>query len=907
MPRLPGSPEESLGGLPSARTGRQIAVADTSAAAQGFANLGRQLFESAATVREGWEQLEGTRFESRWAAFQTERALDFDREAEGLAPETAAGFTGRYVGKDSGFAKATDAFVESAPSFLREEARARVARMRGLYTGEALKVERQHQKTFALNTLDDSMQGAHLPAVQAAAALPSNSPRKLPWLREQIAAYHAQVDATPGLNAAERAALKRDGAASLEGAFAIGLPASERVLLDPLTVNTTLVERIAEVESGGDATAANPNSSALGTHQFVKGTWLELVRKHRPDIAKGKTDGQLLALREDPALSAEMAEAYLVHNSEMLQSYGLPATAGNLYLAHFLGPNGARAMLEADPSALAAEVNPDAAKANPGVFTEGLTAGDLAQWAAAKMGGNVVVADWARSLDAIPYETKLAVARDGAEALVKARTAMEEADQEAYDGWMLDFRTGIEQGGIGLAQWQQALDAGRFRGADATTMRNLIESRTKDQINLANASSWLSGVIRGEVEPDMFDGDNRQRVDLLFDKGGPGGAALLSPDPEQAGQAAALLSRVAQTTRILPSSAVSSLRTGIRSANPETMLRSFELLDGLYNDERTRASVEQFFASDLDRLIDYRTAAKLLPPDALAERLAGASREDMDIRRERMTAARREVEDLTAADVAARFGPPLIFGTPLYGERVLPPVMPDDQIRMAKEFKDAFSRIAAWGLNPDDAEPEAMRLLSQRWGATTVGTEVRMMRYPPETQYPAVDGGHEYMREQLDDFMRERVPELFTTPRASIYYRPPEYFLLTLPETEASIAANRKVLPAVEPGRATAMTGRPYPPRQTYTPPRYGVAYRDQDGVLHVLTEANSARPVRISFDYQGARAVSRGAFAAERTRRDENPMPTEEELIRQSMTPAPSQITDAIANPDDPGGFAFP
>lgn len=147
-----------------------------------------------------------------------------------------------------------------------------------------------------------------------------------------------------------------------------------------------LVDRIIGAESGGDPNARNPNSSASGAGQFIDGTWLDTIKAARPDLAAGKSDADLLALKSDPQLSRQMTDAYAAQNQGILSRAGLPVTPGNLYLSHFAGPGGAVGLLNADPSTPAGAIlGPGAIKANP--FLANMTAGDVANWASRKMGG----------------------------------------------------------------------------------------------------------------------------------------------------------------------------------------------------------------------------------------------------------------------------------------------------------------------------------------------------------------------------------------------------------------------------------------------------------------------------------------------------------------------------------------
>ena len=152
-----------------------------------------------------------------------------------------------------------------------------------------------------------------------------------------------------------------------------------------------VLRSIIGVESGGNAAAKNPNSTALGLGQFIGSTWLSMVKKHRPDIAAGKTDSEILNLRRDAGLSAEMTARYTRENAARLQANGIPADPGSLYLAHFMGPGGAvKAMKVPLDTPISRLMSPKEIAANRGIRFGGksfadFTAGDLRRWSAHKM------------------------------------------------------------------------------------------------------------------------------------------------------------------------------------------------------------------------------------------------------------------------------------------------------------------------------------------------------------------------------------------------------------------------------------------------------------------------------------------------------------------------------------------
>jgi hypothetical protein len=144
-------------------------------------------------------------------------------------------------------------------------------------------------------------------------------------------------------------------------------------------------------ESGFNPDAKSKASSAAGLYQFVEQTWLSVVRKHGAEYGIGDmadkiklgSDGklhvadpalrkQILDLRRDPTISAAMAAEHAADNGERLEAkLNRPVKPADLYLAHFLGLNGAVNFLsdmEHDPNQGAASACPKAAAANRSVF-----------------------------------------------------------------------------------------------------------------------------------------------------------------------------------------------------------------------------------------------------------------------------------------------------------------------------------------------------------------------------------------------------------------------------------------------------------------------------------------------------------------------------------------------------------
>lgn len=108
---------------------------------------------------------------------------------------------------------------------------------------------------------------------------------------------------------------------------------------------------------GGAPGVKNTRSTATGTGQFTEQPWLETIKQAMPEFAAGKTDEQLLALRNDTGLSNAMTDALAVKNAAALKAQNLPNTIdkstgqpynGAVGLSHFFGAAGAGKILGAD-------------------------------------------------------------------------------------------------------------------------------------------------------------------------------------------------------------------------------------------------------------------------------------------------------------------------------------------------------------------------------------------------------------------------------------------------------------------------------------------------------------------------------------------------------------------------------
>jgi peptidoglycan hydrolase-like protein with peptidoglycan-binding domain len=162
-------------------------------------------------------------------------------------------------------------------------------------------------------------------------------------------------------------------------------------------VDFSFLMELARVESNFNPLARAPRSSSTGLFQFKDASWLQAIRTFGADygledyasrvkpiddenheskpIVRDPLQLEVLALRFNPRLSTLIAAEYVKRNQQILSARtGHEPDRTELYLAHYLGPDGAVMFLKAlvdAPATIAGDIFPEKAASNPGVFQSG--------------------------------------------------------------------------------------------------------------------------------------------------------------------------------------------------------------------------------------------------------------------------------------------------------------------------------------------------------------------------------------------------------------------------------------------------------------------------------------------------------------------------------------------------------
>lgn len=368
MARLPSSFD--LSGPASLRSGRVIASQDESAIGRGLENLGAGLSSAAAELQKQQDVVDIARAEAEKTkgllATQNEFENDPDFNTYSQRAPEATGKVVTQAGDLIRNPKMRERWLASAQSD--------VARVNDGIFDKGVRLQRSAETV----AFDDALETNRRIYVD-----PDSSDEAKAKAKQDIEGAIQSGLETGLLDPNEADARRKTFIEDAE--FSRGKLAVER---DPYIVGGSpvgiVVNRIIGVESGGNANAKNPRSSASGLGQFTDSTWLATIRKHRPDLAAGMRTDELLELKNSPSIGLEMTTRHTEDNKKALEAGGYKATPGNIYLAHFAGIGGARKLLAADPTETAESVLGSAViKANP--FLDGKSAGWVREWAAKKM------------------------------------------------------------------------------------------------------------------------------------------------------------------------------------------------------------------------------------------------------------------------------------------------------------------------------------------------------------------------------------------------------------------------------------------------------------------------------------------------------------------------------------------
>ncbi len=522
-------------------------------------------------------------------------------------------------------------------------------------------------------------------------------------------------------------------------------------------VSEAYLVAIRAAESGGNDSAKNPRSTATGRYQFTAGTWADVMRKH-PELGL-TADGRL-----DPTQQELAIRAFTADNANILMGSGIEPTAGNLYAAHFLGAGSALVVLRAsDVVPMSDLVSPSVIKANP--FLADMTAGQFRAWSQRKGGGSEI----AFSETAGGIAEVLEAAGDDPDIRAAAITEFnlqQSATLAASELESAELGVRVTTGEASQQEIDAARDAGKItpsRWETLTEQRITLEDkRIKDGKAIEDFRTHLEQGGKG----NSYSSDHRKAVDLLDDQ--------LSAQVEAAGGAAEDLTtaRISMlgTTGVAPKGLVEDLRGGIASRSEEALLladQAMQVAPQAFSGVEGGSSIETAVRA-------FRAYARVGMSSEQAARLAMPTPEEKEQNAAADAQINKELKEIDASVINQSFDSWLPFDAVQ-----LPPQTETSALR---DYEVLYRAARRDGILPEAAHEYAMAGLADPinglygvsafasgsfsaakdpnfivsglsvgdvTGQDNAGSARGVMRLPPERFYPKVDGGHEYIAEDI--------------------------------------------------------------------------------------------------------------------------------------------------------------
>ncbi len=715
------------------------ALAATSEAILGFtAELNQQV-----------ERQEGYQAAVDFARLDTELSIDALESLRSLNEQTVPTYA---KDRTDSVTQKTNQFLGNIPPRLRDQYNARVVALQGKYALTDLQTQFDATDEIAGRQLGQQVNQMLSDVYQN----PGNTQEALSQLNILLEEYPNQAEVGALRERLETEILLW----SHKGQQASGLIDSQG--------GSTYKAKARSVESGGDPNARNPSSSATGPYQFIDSTWLGLFNDVFPNH-QFLSETDKLALRTDERFAGPIMDEFTNRNTRALVASGFRPTDTNLYLAHFLGSDGALKVLNAAPGTNIRDIVPSGVRrANKAVFRNIRTRQDLLAWAGRKMQRPVAENE---IYNRLPIRQRVGNAVTGRGQQNASTIAEGQRAQAAQDGIFADAQAQIVANQVGpedIAALAPILGVDR-----ANQLRNDYNNWQKLQENeLSLYDKLASGALFTAQDQQLL--DDRLRTPAGEDILGQIGAA-----GENAQQLMTDEINLAQKTGLVGRPLTDTLTAMIQSGNQR--LGTFAL-----NNVAQLADVAPYnLGMDkglVRRATEYRNALKYIDDpqarDDVYQRLFPrfmdssqraafeAQREAADTEfRENIPAPDNIIDGVLGRGVFSRaiagLDPSGFIGT----DRPKLPALTNNSHILQQDTKDMY--MVASQLFPEMTHEQklekAYEYLSESWGTSEVAGDPVFMRHPPEAVQRQL-GVRGLTTDEMQEDLRALIPPAYGQP-----------------------------------------------------------------------------------------------------------------------------------------------
>jgi hypothetical protein len=540
-----------------------------------------------------------------------------------------------------------------------------------------------------------------------------------------------------------------------------------------------VVDRIFGAESGGTRnpdTARNPNSSAVGAGQFIRGTWLGMMRRYRPELTEGKSEADILALRSDRGIMREMTKRYAEENAAYLSKRGLPASVGNIYLSHFLGPAGAVDVLKAGQGTAVDTILPrETIAANRSVLA-GKTVEQVVAWAERKMGGKGSNADIATLLPTERRVAKLQQAEREYAGVVRQQDILAERERAA---WVDQTQFAASKGLYSSSDADRDFQSGKFKSFEEyNSVKRLADGFKQETAALDS----VVGLLRDGGVLNPRDPSHKKGLEALDAQTGLTDA-LAKGDGQASVQAAQMFGR----TGMIPDRQKGLLEGSIRSGDARQLEYTMTTLDQMYR--RNPEAFQHAFSKDTFSTLQMWQSRIDQRPEVFREELTRAS-DPANIKA-------IEAREKRGREIVAKMEDKEIIK--VFDESYIPFDRPTAPIAtretgldvLRNEYAELYSQGYARLGDETKAKEFADARIKMTWASSKAGGG-RLMKYAPEALsdiLPKFGGEARWMEDQARAYvstLAKAAPDVGMRT-GEVRHRNVDYALVALPDTKAEI------------------------------------------------------------------------------------------------------------------------
>lgn len=432
-----------------------------------------------------------------------------------------------------------------------------------------------------------------------------------------------------------------------------------------------------------------------------------------------------------------LTEKQRADNQSALSEAGFPISDRNEFLALTFGAKGAVSMLSADDPTVAADIPDRVLAANPEL--EGMTVREVQNWAARKM--TMKSSDLARvsvQIDQIEDPEVRRLASQSLTERIKVRRNIEDAEASV-------FEERIASGDVSLTE-QEIRENHDLSTDDQISLISALDKVNKEADNLR---SIVTRINNPDASFDPADTKDRNAIDTAF-------TAEIGDQAPMSEKGVAAAAKVTKQTGIIPPKVASAIKSAVQSADPAEVGQALETLSVLRElAGGSLASVPG--AKGLENLLsDYRFWGGYGNMTEAGQKIID-KRENPP--KNVTDQAKRAAKNLKISDITDRFDRSW-FSDPKMGDNragadaaplitaVQENVFMADYTRL---FLDAFAEVGTFELAKNRALDQMDRIV----GVDEISGVGRVMKFPPQKVYDAVDLSHKWMQEQLVEQVSE--------------------------------------------------------------------------------------------------------------------------------------------------------